>query len=171
MIRDDLFLGIRIRVVTDEPVIEVRICTLNEPDVRAIILRKPFAVDFPAPVAAGHDVIRRITKAVAGAITVNAVVWIEEEVARRCSQRLDAESGLLVQAETAIEAQDLVVLVDKVITRGDHANRVFLADVALQSQHANVGVLVEEPLVVANNARVENTLFEAAIQSTTIVSI
>ena len=62
------------------------------------------------------------------------------------------------------------MFVDEVVTRGHHAERVFLADVAFKSQHADVSVLVDEALVVTVDARVERTTIETAIQRAAIVS-
>src|ERR1051325_5408075 len=55
------------------------------------------------------------------------------------------------------------------LTRRDHAERVFLADVAFESQHADVSVLIDEALVVANSPGIEETLLDTGVQVAAIV--
>src|ERR1044072_1063326 len=169
VIRDDLLLRIRIRVVTNEAVVEIRIGALEETDIRTIILRETFAVNLPTPVPTRNVITRRITKTVSCPITRFAVVRIEEEVARRGSQRLETHGGLFVETKASIESQHLIVLIDKVVTRSNHADRVFLTNVALQSQHTDVCVLVDETFTVANNTWIESTLVATSLQVAAIV--
>src|SRR6185369_332368 len=169
VIRDDLLLRIRIGVVTNETVIEIRVCALHEADVRAVVLRESLAVELPTPVASGDVIVRGITKTVAGAITRLAIVWIEEEVARGCSECLKAHGRLLIETKATVESYHLVMFVDEVVTRGDHAERVFLADVAFESQHTDVSVLIEETFVLTIDARIESATFDTAIQRAAIV--
>ncbi len=47
--------------------------------------------------------------------------------------------------------------------------RVFLADVALQPQHADVGVLIDEPFVVADHSRIQRPAFETRAERSALI--
>src|SRR6185436_2269616 len=93
-----------------------------------------------------------ITEAVAGAVTIEAVVRIEKEVARGRAECLETDSRLLVETEATVQRKHLIVFLDEVVTRREHAERVFFTDVALEPQHADVSVLVEESFRVADRS-------------------
>lgn len=62
------------------------------------------------------------------------------------------------------------MLLNEVVARGDHSNRaVALPYVALQTEHADVGVLVEKLFVAANDCRVQTSSLEARRQRAPIV--
>jgi len=62
---------------------------------------------------------------------------------------------LLVETKPSVDSQNLIVLLDEVVARSDHAERVFLTDIALETEHADVRVLIDEPLVVAGSLRLK----------------
>src|SRR6266508_1852312 len=95
-----------------------------------------------------------VAKPVAGPVEVFSTVRIEEDFPRMRSEDLKAEGRLLVEPEAPVEAAQLVVLLDEVITGGDQPQVPFLADVALEAQDADVGVLVQKTLDVRARLRI-----------------
>jgi hypothetical protein len=88
VIGNDLLLRVWIGVIANVAGVEIRIGALYETDVRAVVLRIAFGEEIPAPVPSGDAVFSRIGEAITGAIPVDAVVGIEEEVARRRTEDL-----------------------------------------------------------------------------------
>src|SRR5215475_7935751 len=95
-----------------------------------------------------------VAKPVAGPEEVFSTVRIEEDFPRMRSEDLKAEGRLLVEPEAPVEAAQLVVLLDEVITGGDQPQVPFLADVALEAQDADVGVLIQKTLDVRARLRI-----------------
>src|SRR5216684_3006871 len=94
--------------------------------------------------ASAHVVIRCVNKSVLRSVKRLAGVRIKKVISRTSNQRLRAESGLLIDAEARIEPGEFVVLIDKFSIRCQKSNEGILrADVALQTQHADFGVLVQ----------------------------
>jgi hypothetical protein len=62
---------------------------------------------------------------------------------------------LLVQPEATVEANHLVVFLDEVVAGRDHSQRVLFADITLQTQYADVSILIDEPFRVADLVRFE----------------
>ncbi len=72
------------------------------------------------------------------------VIWIEEEVARSRAKGLKTRVVCLSSRKRPSNPKQLVVLLDEVVGRGDHAERVLFANVAFQTQHADVSILIEK---------------------------
>ena len=69
---------------------------------------------------------------------------IAEIPVRGCAHQMQRQRRLLIEFEAAIDAKKLIVLLDKVITGGNQANAALLANVALQSQNADVSFLINQ---------------------------
>src|SRR5262245_44698937 len=95
-----------------------------------------------------------VTNPVASPEEVFSTVRIEEDFPRMRSEDLKAEGRLLIEPEAAVEAAQLVVLLDEVVARCDQPQAPFLADVALEAQDADVGVLVQKTLDVRARLRI-----------------
>src|SRR5262249_40499446 len=95
-----------------------------------------------------------ITKPVARPEEVFSAVGVEEDFPRIRSENLKAEGRLLIETETAVEAAQLVVLLDEVVAGGDQSQVPFLADVALEAQDADVSVLVQKTLDARTRLRI-----------------
>src|SRR5205085_599405 len=67
---------------------------------------------------------------------------------RGCAECLKAEDGFRIELETAVEAGEVVVPLDEIVARGNEAERIFTAEVALQAQDADISVLVKEAVRV-----------------------
>src|ERR1041384_7431439 len=87
-----------------------------------------------------------VTEAVQGVDGALASELIGQHAARGCAEHLKREDGFRVEFEPAVEAAEIVMALDEIVTCGDETKRVFAAEVALQTQDADVSVLVEERL-------------------------
>ena len=66
-------------------------------------------------------------------------------MARRRAQHLEPELFLLADLKAAVDAAKLVVLLDEVVTGQQQTNLGLFSDVALQTENADVSILVEKP--------------------------
>ena len=138
--------GIWPRIIAEakECALRIRVRAINKSDVGAIICRAPFAREGIAEITACIIKIPVICESVAGTIDVLVEVSLVEMMPRRRAEHLKSEYRFRVNFESPVNARQLIVLLDKVIARHDHAERRLSAHIALIAQHANVGVLVQK---------------------------
>src|SRR6266536_1327612 len=148
VIGNQRLLRVGIGVITQEETIEVRVCALNEPHVSAVIARESFAVQFPTPIAPRHIVVGSVSEAVSGPVAGDVFVRVEEVVSGSCAEQLERVSSLFIESKTTVEAQQVVMLLDEIVSGGNHANRILFANVTLEAQHTDLRVLVQEAEVV-----------------------
>src|SRR5205085_7165538 len=85
------------------------------------------------------EAVQRVDGALAGEL-------VGRHAARGRAERLKGKDGFRIQLEAAVEAAEVVVPLNEIVARGDQAERVLAAEVALQTQDADISVLVEERL-------------------------
>ena len=64
---------------------------------------------------------------------------------------MECSGRLFVQPETSIDSHQLIVLLCKTVAGCEDAERILFADVPLQSQNADVSILIQEPEVAERN--------------------
>src|SRR5262245_35214127 len=94
--------------------------------------------------ASAAIVVVVITKPISGAIDVTTGLRLEKEAPRVCAQRLKREDRFRVESKPAVKAAEMIVLLDEVVSGGDHADARLSADVAFETQDRAVGILVEK---------------------------
>jgi hypothetical protein len=178
--RDERVLLVGRRVVAGAEAAEVGVGARGEAHVGAVVLREALVVGLGVEVAAVAAEQEHVAEAVARAVQLltaaaaqlevvvdaerGAVGRVErgvaEEVARVRAEQLEPERGLRVELEAAVNRRELVALLREVVAGEQKTQLVLAAHVALDAQHADGGVLIEqvavvgvEPVVVDDVAR------------------
>src|SRR5215510_16309432 len=151
---DERRLGLRLGAVAPEEARFVGVDARREAHVRAVIPRPARHASEITEMAPRMIQVPVVAETVAGPEEVGATVRIEEDFPRMRSEDLKAEGRLLVEPEAPVEAAQLVMLLDEVITGGDQPQVPFLADVTLEAQDADVCVLVQKTLDVRARLRI-----------------
>ena len=140
---------LRIGLVVNEEAVTIIIRARREADIGAVVFGEAVCVVVPAEVARVKIEMKVVSESVAGAKDVLSLIRLEEEATRGCASDLKGQNRLLVQTKASVEAKYIAVLLDEVVGGGDHADGVFArSQIVLQSEHADVSLLVEEGRVI-----------------------
>src|ERR1044071_981884 len=140
-----------IGVVVHENAVTIGVRPASEADISPVIFRKATPVVVPAEVSSLHIVAGKVSESVSRSEDVPALVRLEEEGARVGGEHLKAGDRFLIAAKTSVEAEEMIMLFNEVVGRGDQPDAVLLADITLETQHADVCILVQKSFDVGQN--------------------
>ena len=155
---DNRFFRVLIGFVLDEGTQIIRVGALAETDVGAVIVRPADGEIIHVKISVRAFDPDVVTDAVARAVGSFVEVGVIEKVARRRADQLKFGDRFLIEAESSVKTARVIVAVNKIISRGEKAEIVFLADVAFEAHYADVCVLIDNPLVSAKHARIRAIL-------------
>jgi hypothetical protein len=137
-------LGLLVRLVADEEALVVGVEAAVEAHVGAEEARAADGRVVVAPVARAPVEVVGVGQSLLLAVEGAGLLGVEERAVRDAPQSLRPEDGLLAETVTRVEAGDVVVLVHEVRRGAEEADVPLLADVALEAEHADRRVLVQD---------------------------